>query len=94
MEQKEDGIWKGSLMKEGRMAKAGFFPADHVVLINNSGKTFSPPGMFKSYKCCQMIPNPIIGYVKTISSLFCHYLTAYPDRYPKIGKAKENKASV
>ena len=47
MEQKEDGIWKGSLMKEGRMAKAGFFPADHVVLIDNSGKTFSPPGMFK-----------------------------------------------
>ena len=42
-------------MKEGRMAKAGFFPADHVVLIDNSGKTFSSPGMVKLYKCCQMI---------------------------------------
>ena len=39
IEQKEDGIWKGSLMKEGRVAKAGYFPADHVVLIDNNGKS-------------------------------------------------------
>lgn len=48
MEQKEDGIWKGSLMKEGRVAKAGYFPADHVVLIDNNGKISTC-----MYVCCQ-----------------------------------------
>ncbi|KAK3586047.1 hypothetical protein CHS0354_033170 [Potamilus streckersoni] len=36
LEQGQDGVWKGSLLKEGRMAKTGFFPADHVVLIDNN----------------------------------------------------------
>ena len=51
IEQKEDGIWKGSLMKEGRVAKAGYFPADHVVLIDNNGK--SNPPLCMSILYCQ-----------------------------------------
>ncbi|KAL4241105.1 Caskin-2 [Mactra antiquata] len=38
VEQRQDGMWKGSLMKEGCMAKPGWFPADHVVLIDNSSR--------------------------------------------------------
>lgn len=38
VEQRQDGMWRGCLMKEGCMAKPGWFPADHVVLIDNSGK--------------------------------------------------------
>ncbi|XP_053393505.1 LOW QUALITY PROTEIN: caskin-2-like [Mercenaria mercenaria] len=36
VEQRQDGMWKGCLMKDGCMAKPGWFPADHVVLIDNT----------------------------------------------------------
>jgi len=29
-------------MKDGCMAKPGWFPADHVVLIDNTGKVIEP----------------------------------------------------
>ncbi|KAK3090288.1 hypothetical protein FSP39_010658 [Pinctada imbricata] len=35
IEQREDA-WKGVVVSDGRMAKPGFFPPDHVVLIDNS----------------------------------------------------------
>lgn len=38
VEQRQDGQWKGTVMKDGSMAKPGWFPADHVVLIDQKGK--------------------------------------------------------
>ena len=37
-------------MKEGRVAKAGYFPADHVVLIDNNGKSNPPLCMSILYR--------------------------------------------
>ncbi|GAB1602391.1 caskin-2-like isoform X1 [Argonauta hians] len=34
LEQKADGIWKGCVIHNDRMSKAGYFPADHVVLVD------------------------------------------------------------
>ncbi|KAK0056212.1 caskin-1 [Biomphalaria pfeifferi] len=38
LEQKADGIWRGYVFHEGRMAKTGMFPANHVVLVDSKGK--------------------------------------------------------
>lgn len=38
LEQKPDGIWKGYVVQSGRMAKTGFFPANHVVLVDSQGE--------------------------------------------------------
>ena len=49
VEQRQDGAWKGTLMKDGCTAKPGWFPADHVVLIDNNGELlFIYPGK----SCC------------------------------------------
>ncbi|XP_070183018.1 caskin-2-like [Littorina saxatilis] len=34
LEQRGDGQWKGYVVQEGRMAKTGVFPANHVVLVD------------------------------------------------------------
>ena len=38
LEQRPDGIWKGYVLREGQMAKAGYFPASAVVLVDWTGK--------------------------------------------------------
>ncbi|XP_041363793.1 caskin-2-like [Gigantopelta aegis] len=35
LEQKPDGIWKGQIVQPGRMAKTGYFPSNHVVLVDS-----------------------------------------------------------
>ncbi|GFN87260.1 class e vacuolar protein-sorting machinery protein hse1, partial [Plakobranchus ocellatus] len=35
LEQRTDGIWRGYVVQEGRMAKTGMFPANHVALIDS-----------------------------------------------------------
>ncbi|CAL1530621.1 unnamed protein product [Lymnaea stagnalis] len=35
LEQKSDGIWRGYVLHDGRMAKTGMFPANHVVLVDS-----------------------------------------------------------
>ncbi|XP_055955084.1 caskin-2 isoform X2 [Patella vulgata] len=35
LEQRSDGIWKGYVVQEGRLAKTGYFPANHVVLVDS-----------------------------------------------------------
>lgn len=37
LEQRSDGHWKGYVANEGRMARAGFFPSTHVVLVDSQG---------------------------------------------------------
>lgn len=36
--EQSEGLWKGCVITDGRTAKAGYFPPDHVVLIDKSGK--------------------------------------------------------
>lgn len=36
--EQSEGLWKGCVITDGRMAKAGYFAPDHVVLIDKSGK--------------------------------------------------------
>ncbi|XP_052267192.1 caskin-2-like isoform X3 [Dreissena polymorpha] len=36
VEQRQDGMWRGSVLRDGCSGKPGWFPADHVVLIDNS----------------------------------------------------------
>ena len=38
LEQRGDGLWKGYVVQEGRMAKTGTFPANHVVLVDGQGQ--------------------------------------------------------
>lgn len=35
LEQRTDGIWRGYVVQEGRMARAGVFPANHVSLVDS-----------------------------------------------------------
>nr|KAG5713412.1 hypothetical protein BaRGS_024960 [Batillaria attramentaria] len=35
LEQRPDGLWKGYVVQEGRMAKTGLFPSNHVVLVDS-----------------------------------------------------------
>ncbi|GFR58691.1 caskin-2 [Elysia marginata] len=35
LEQRTDGIWRGYVVQEGRMAKTGMFPANHVALVDS-----------------------------------------------------------
>lgn len=35
LEQRSDGIWRGYVLHDGRMAKTGMFPANHVVLVDS-----------------------------------------------------------
>ncbi|XP_052791333.1 caskin-2-like isoform X3 [Mya arenaria] len=34
VEQRQDGMWRGSLVRDGGSGQTGWFPADHVVLID------------------------------------------------------------
>lgn len=36
LEQKSNGIWKGCVIHNDRMSKPGYFPADHVVLVDSN----------------------------------------------------------
>lgn len=42
--EQSEGVWKGCVITDGRMAKAGYFPPDHVVLIDKSAmmSSYSP----------------------------------------------------
>ncbi|XP_052069071.1 caskin-2-like isoform X2 [Mytilus californianus] len=42
--EQSEGLWKGCVITDGRTAKAGYFPPDHVVLIDKSAmmSSYSP----------------------------------------------------
>ncbi|XP_055874760.1 caskin-2-like isoform X4 [Biomphalaria glabrata] len=88
LEQKADGIWRGYVFHEGRMAKTGMFPANHVVLVDSKAlarqqqqqqhqqhlqKLNSKPGhMFGPVPDLLSRGPPVFGTVSTTVTIHSH----------------------